>query len=97
MAKASQPRVKLTRQFFDQAREALAPRLEKTGDKVASRAESLSGLPTGVEFERDYNGDWRALVTITHVSGKLAQIEKGALTKAAAAEGLRVDRYKFRG
>lgn len=93
MAKVSRPRVKLEREFFEAAREALKDDLRSVGDAVAESAQASAGVPVDNYFERDQNGDWRALVTIAHPSGIMKQIKHGTLTRAAAEQGLEVHRY----
>lgn len=76
-------------EFFDKAREALAPQLEAKAREVAA---SVDGK-TGVLVRKDRKGRPVALVTLMEPDGVRRQVREGVLTRAAAQAGLDVRRY----
>lgn len=68
----------------------IAPQLEAVGHEVA---DGVAGASTGVEMGKDRNGRPLAMVAITEAKGLAMQARTGALTRAAAAQGLDIHRY----
>lgn len=70
-----------------------APQLKEAADKVAAGV----GASTGVEMDTDRNGRPVAMVAITQPNGLAIQARTGALTRAAARQGLDIHRYPITG
>lgn len=91
MAKVGKPQLNIPDEWYRENLTALAPQLQAKAQAVAS---SVDGdVPVTVTMKTDRHGRPVALVTIAHAKGLAMQAKSGALTRAAASQGLDVHRY----
>lgn len=79
---------------LNKALQALAPQIEAVAKKVA---DGVPSAQTGVQMGLDRTGRPVAMVAITEAKGLAIQARTGALTRAAAAQGLDIHRYPIAG
>lgn len=88
---ASKPTIRLDSKGVSRAvAQVVTPQLEAAAKRVAG---GVVGASTGVEMDKDRNGDPVARVAITEPHGLAIQARTGALTRAAAAQGMDIHRY----
>lgn len=71
------------------------PLLEAKAKAVVARIRA-DGYSADYQMGRDRNGRPVVFITLTHVSGLNVQVKHGTVTRAAAAEGLDINRYFIR-
>ena len=94
MAKVGKPKLDIPDEWYRENLTALAPQLAAKAQAVASAVEG--DVPVTVTEKTDSHGRPVALVTIAHAKGLAMQAKTGALTRAAASQGLDVHRYNQR-
>lgn len=67
--------------------------LEAMTKSVAASVDVPEGVEVITKVDRDRTGRPRGMVTIAHPTGVILQAKNGALTRAAAENGLDVRRY----
>lgn len=87
---AKKASLRLDSKGLNKALQALAPQIQAVGQKVA---DGVPNAQTGVEMGLDRNGRPLVMVAITEPKGLALQARTGALTRAAAAQGLDIHRY----
>lgn len=90
MAKVGKPYFNLSDEFFQQAEAAYEPQLKQVAEDVAVEA----GGETLVRMQPNKNGRMTAIVYLAEPQGAARQAKYGTLTRAAAARGLIVKRYR---
>lgn len=90
MAKAGKPYFSLPEEFFQQAEAAYEEKLRAVVEAVAAKA----GGETLVRMQPNKNGRMTAIVYLTGPDGLARQAKDGDLTRAAAGQGLIVERYR---
>lgn len=74
----------------------LEPQLEARARAAMAGVRAPDGTPATVTMKRDKHGRPVAMMTIPHPSGLAMQAKNGALTRAAASQGMDVHRYPRR-
>lgn len=90
MAKVGKPYFNLPEEFFQQAEKSYEPQLKQVAENVADEA----GGKTLVRMQPNKNGRMTAIVYLAEPQGAARQAKHGTLTRAAAAQGLSVERYR---
>ena len=90
MAKVGKPYFNLSEEFFQQAEAAHEGQLREVAEAVADGA----GGETLVCMHPNKNGRMTAIVYLAEPQGAARQAKHGTLTRAAAAQGLIVKRYR---
>lgn len=90
MAKVGKPYFNLSDEFFQQAEAAYESQLKQVAEDVAVEA----GGETLVRMQPNKNGRMTAIVYLAEPKGAARQAKHGTLTRAAAAQGLIVKRYR---
>lgn len=92
----AKPRVKVDRRKVLQLMQKIGPPLLAEKAAAVVRRIEAAGYPAGYELVRDRNGRPVVMIALTDAKGLNAQIKHGVVTRAAAQEGLDINRYMIR-
>ncbi|MBB1034648.1 hypothetical protein G6031_09630 [Dietzia sp. CQ4] len=93
---AAKPRVRLNRSgVLALMQRAGPPLLREKAEAVCGRLRA-AGYQADYEMRQDRNGRPVVMVALTEARGLTAQAKDGVVTKAAAMEGLDINRYYIR-
>ncbi|MBB1022963.1 MULTISPECIES: hypothetical protein [unclassified Dietzia] len=93
---AKRPRIRLNRPGVLALMQRAGPPLLKAKAEAVCGRLRAAGYQAGYEMRMDRNGRPVVMVAITEARGLTAQAKYGVVTKAAAMEGLDINRYFVR-